>query len=89
MKISRIPVCFCLFLLLSSCKNKPQETSLALASEEERPIVNAILTQPESFYFIDFREYPQMDRSLPIGVFDSGTGGHVRFAQRSAGKQLW
>ena len=91
MKISRIPVCFCLFLLLASCKNKPQETSFALASEEERPIVNAILTQPESFYFIDFREYPQMDRSLPIGVFDSGTGGLtvldalVRFDQHHNG----
>ena len=39
------------------------------------PIESAILEDTESFYFIDFENYPFGDNSLPIGVFDSGTGG--------------
>lgn len=42
---------------------------------QERAIVTSILKDNESFYFIDFKNYPEMDNSLPIGVFDSGTGG--------------
>lgn len=38
-------------------------------------IENAILHDQENFYYIDFANYPQQDKSLPIGVFDSGTGG--------------
>lgn len=39
------------------------------------PIEQAILNEPESFYYIDFANYQANDASLPIGVFDSGTGG--------------
>jgi len=28
-----------------------------------------------NFYYVDFENYPLQDKSLPIGVFDSGTGG--------------
>ena len=38
-------------------------------------IEDAILHDKESFYYIDFTGYPQQDKTLPIGVFDSGTGG--------------
>lgn len=34
-----------------------------------------ILADPKSFYYVDFAHYPKADRSLPVGVFDSGTGG--------------
>lgn len=34
-----------------------------------------ILTDQNNFYYIDFSQYSQPLNSLPIGVFDSGTGG--------------
>jgi glutamate racemase len=39
------------------------------------PVEKAVLLQKDNFYFIDFKKYPIADQSLPIGVFDSGTGG--------------
>ena len=38
-------------------------------------ILSSIIEDRESFYFIDFDAYPEKRESLPIGVFDSGTGG--------------
>lgn len=38
-------------------------------------IENAILQEKDNFYYIDFERYSPKDASLPIGVFDSGTGG--------------
>ncbi|WP_420399247.1 glutamate racemase [Flagellimonas sp.] len=38
-------------------------------------IVNTIIEEEDSFYHIDFKNYPINDKTLPIGVFDSGTGG--------------
>lgn len=61
---------FILLSLLSCSKiNKSHTAADHLAIEE------AILNEPESFYYIDFATYPQQDNTLPIGIFDSGTGG--------------
>jgi glutamate racemase len=38
-------------------------------------IVETILTDTGSFYYLDAASYRRHDPSLPIGVFDSGTGG--------------
>lgn len=38
-------------------------------------IERSILEDRQNFYFIDFKKYPAGDPALPIGVFDSGTGG--------------
>src|SRR5690349_9463140 len=38
-------------------------------------IEDAILKNQQSFYFVDFKSYPNNLNELPIGVFDSGTGG--------------
>ncbi len=38
-------------------------------------IENTILNEKEHFYYIDFKRYSPKDATLPIGVFDSGTGG--------------
>ena len=38
-------------------------------------IRDAMLNHKNSFYYVDFRNYPSDDTSLPVGVFDSGTGG--------------
>ena len=42
---------------------------------DDAPIVDAILHDESSFFYVDTEHYPEGDRSLPIGVFDSGTGG--------------
>lgn len=42
-------------------------------------IERAILSDPLSFYYIHTAQYPQRDAGLPIGVFDSGTGGLTVF----------
>jgi len=38
-------------------------------------IGDAIMNHPNSFWHIDFKNYPSGNSALPIGVFDSGTGG--------------
>ncbi len=38
-------------------------------------IKDVIRNDKNSFYYIDLKNYPSDDKSLPIGVFDSGTGG--------------
>lgn len=38
-------------------------------------IVTTILSDRGSFYYLDTAHYPKHDRTLPVGVFDSGTGG--------------
>ncbi|WP_218937563.1 MULTISPECIES: glutamate racemase [Antarcticibacterium] len=66
-----------LILSLSiACKNNQKEmVDPRVNTEEERPIISSILEDRESFYYVNFEEYPAMDPTLPIGVFDSGTGG--------------
>ena len=39
------------------------------------PVVNKALFDTASNFYVEFNEYPEDMRSLPIGVFDSGTGG--------------
>lgn len=61
-------------LTVSSCRQGVKE--IAKSGEiEKKDIVSTIITDSSSFYFIDFKNYPVKDKSLPIGVFDSGTGG--------------
>lgn len=42
--------------------------------EKLKPIENTILYDTSSYFYVDFKNYPQ-SKELPIGVFDSGTGG--------------
>ncbi len=68
---------YLLLLLLTlgvSCKDS-QEKQIEDPETRERPIVASIVDDKDSFYYINFEDYPEMDKSLPIGVFDSGTGG--------------
>ncbi len=65
---------FVLLALLSgimvSCFQSKEEKKEALL-----PIEEAILRDSSNFYFINFGQYPTALKELPIGVFDSGTGG--------------
>jgi len=42
---------------------------------QELPIVKTILSDETSFYYTNFKKFPALDYKMPIGVFDSGTGG--------------
>ncbi len=61
-------------LLLASCKQNPKKKEVASTVKKEN-IVDNIIKDKESFYHIDMANYPSSDKTLPIGVFDSGTGG--------------
>jgi glutamate racemase len=44
-------------------------------AQNNRDIRDIILTDASSYFYVDTRHYPQHDHTLPIGIFDSGTGG--------------
>lgn len=58
-------------LLLCSCGNKAKETEEIVLS----PIMEKALNDENSKFYADFPSFPQQKSKLPIGVFDSGTGG--------------
>lgn len=53
--------------LLIQCKS---ENPLTKPNLEE-----VILSDTTSFYYVDVKNYPVKNKKLPIGIFDSGTGG--------------
>lgn len=57
--------------LISCFRHTEQET----ADQDLTPIEQAILQDSSSFYYVGFEQYPKPLNALPIGVFDSGTGG--------------
>lgn len=62
-----------LFLLISGfilfgCLKEVKENKL-------KNIVEVMINDESSFYFVDTSTYPKNNPKLPIGVFDSGTGG--------------
>ena len=64
------------FLVLSiiSCKKNEKKQDVP-QPETKTDIVSIIIEDKNSFYHIDFSNYPNGNKNLPIGVFDSGTGG--------------
>lgn len=61
-----------LFLVISGCR---QKTGNGKITEELIPISEKALNDTSSAFYAHFNEYPQERSDLPIGVFDSGTGG--------------
>jgi glutamate racemase len=64
--------------LIISCKENPVEKKKEQV-ETVKDIQETILKDQNSFYYIDFRKYPKERNQLPIGIFDSGTGGLTVF----------
>ncbi len=63
----KLTLFFAGLVLLGSCNpNDPSELSR---------IETEILTNPNSFFYLDAKNYPAGNQELPIGIFDSGTGG--------------
>jgi len=48
---------------------------IATSCSKHATIQDVIRDDRKSFYYVDFEDYPAGNSSLPIGVFDSGTGG--------------
>lgn len=76
-KIKRHYLLALLILIGYSCKDSNNQIAgnEVEAEDKEQAIVADILNDQESFYYLNFEDYPEMDKNLPIGVFDSGTGG--------------
>lgn len=55
-----------LLIIISGCGQKPIS---------KQNISNTILNEQSSFFYLNAENYPSQDNTLPIGVFDSGTGG--------------
>lgn len=62
-----LSICLCSPALLYA-QNSGNPATLA-------PMEKAMMKDRNNFFFIDPAHYPAGDASLPIGVFDSGTGG--------------
>jgi glutamate racemase len=67
MRRSRWSLFLLAFCLLAHCQRNPSGSNIR--------IIDDILNNRESFFYLDTQTYPQRDVRLPIGVFDSGTGG--------------
>ena len=62
-------------LLIIGCKQNSKKEDTAQVEVEKKDIVSTIIEDKDNFYHIDFKSYPNGNKNLPIGVFDSGTGG--------------
>jgi len=58
---------FFVSILFVQCQKNPDSKTTSIVSD--------ILNNKKSFFYIDTENYPKQDKTLPIGVFDSGTGG--------------
>ena len=63
----RWPFFLLTFCVLIHCQKNPGGSNIR--------IIDDILNNRESFFYLDTQTYPQQDARLPIGVFDSGTRG--------------
>lgn len=71
MKVNPIMPFAVVVFILASCRDEGRRTTEATPLD---PMIHAILEDTASFFYVDVRDYPS-DPTLPIGIFDSGTGG--------------
>ncbi len=75
MKKVNLYITFLAIFLLVGCKEYSKNEDSTIVEVQKVDIISTIIDDKDSFYHIDFSNYPSTDTSLPIGVFDSGTGG--------------
>lgn len=46
-------------------------------------VIQSMLTQEDSYFYLDAKNYPTNRNELSIGIFDSGTGGLTVFNGRN------
>jgi glutamate racemase len=71
MKKIKLYISVFIFLFLASCKGNQKKKEII----NNGAITSTIINDKDNFYHVDMENYPSSDTSLPIGVFDSGTGG--------------
>jgi glutamate racemase len=71
MKKIKVYISVFLLLFLVSCKGSQKKKE----SIKKGTIISTIVNDKDNFYHVDMANYPFSDTSLPIGIFDSGTGG--------------
>jgi glutamate racemase len=49
--------------------------SILLSIQAFGQSIDGAMRNRQSFYYVNFKQYPVQDKTLPVGVFDSGTGG--------------
>jgi glutamate racemase len=54
-------------LLFNQCSSEQDQV--------KRDLVQTILSDTSDFYYVDVKHYPVKNKRLPVGIFDSGTGG--------------
>jgi glutamate racemase len=69
---THILLTFCIGLLLTGCNNPPSTRTTIHFNDS---FLNHVLNDPLDYYYIDFKANAKVSSSLPIGMFDSGTGG--------------
>jgi glutamate racemase len=67
-KFIRVLIFSALLPCLFSCHTKKEGAT-------DIPVITKILSDTTSRFYVDFANYPNDRKNLPIGVFDSGTGG--------------
>ena len=65
-KLKKLSFLLLIILIITGCKSEVKE---------KKQITDVILNDSESFFYVDTSTYPKNREQLPIGVFDSGTGG--------------
>ncbi|MGV3761147.1 glutamate racemase [Parapedobacter sp.] len=71
MKANPVVAIIAVAYVLVSCTSGEKRADTATSLD---PMIHAILEDTTSFYYVDVHDYPT-DETLPIGIFDSGTGG--------------
>jgi len=69
---------FSIYFLATSCGNQSQKSKSTKPDQGLKSasvIQDSIENNPTSFFYINFGKYPKHDSKLPVGIFDSGTGG--------------
>ena len=72
-KTTAVAAALLMAFLSANCAN--QESAQLSGADDELPIVESILHDQESPFYLDAKDYPAIGSDLPVGVFDSGTGG--------------
>ncbi len=74
----KLIILFASFVIIScnsGNQKKTDNTKNDIDIEINGDIISTIINEPDNFFYIDFKKYPNNLKQLPIGIFDSGTGG--------------
>jgi glutamate racemase len=59
-------------LILAACTGTPSTEEI---KNFDNPFLNRVLNNSSDYYYFDFKHNTNLSHDLPIGIFDSGTGG--------------